>query len=219
MSHPEHNIFESRRPFQLERLILFSDAVFAIAITLLVLEIKLPHIDGDVTETAMVNALKETAPDFISFLVSFVVIGQFWSNHHRLFGYISDFNGGLIWLNLHMLMWVAIMPFTTHLNMQYGNLDVVWFLYSLNLTFIAFALLMMWRYIATHKDLSYMSSDRRFMKFARTRSVVVMIIFFTGGVLTFLPWFWVKWTSRFFFFMVFPALRLINSRFNRSGAK
>jgi uncharacterized membrane protein len=214
MSHPQHDIFESRRQFQLERLILFSDAVFAIAITLLILEIKLPHIEGAMTQQEMIKSLKEITPDFLGFLLSFAVIGQFWSNHHRLFGYISDYNSGLLWLNLHVLLWVAVMPFTTHLNMQYGGLDIVWFIYSLNLALISFALLLIWRYIGKHRQLSYMSQDRRFMKFAFVRSTVVTIIFFTGGALTLLPWLWIKWASRFFFFLIFPAMSFITKRLN-----
>ena len=219
MSHTKHDIFESRKQFQLERLMLFSDAVFAIAITLLILEIKLPHIEGEMNQQAMIKLLIEIIPDGAGFLISFVVIGQFWSNHHRLFGYISDYNNGLLWLNLHMLMWVAVMPFTTHLNMQYGNLDVVWFIYSLNLACIAFALLLIWRYIAKHPMLSYMSQDKRFMKFAFIRSMAVTFIFLTGGSLTLLPWFWVKWASRFFFFTIFPVMAIIQKRFNAGSRK
>jgi uncharacterized membrane protein len=137
MSNQHHDIFESRKQFQLERLILFSDAVFAIAITLLIIEIKIPHFEGHATQQQLGHALLEKLPEFIGFIISFVVIGQFWTNHHKLFGYITDYTPGLLWLNLLVLLWVVLMPFSTYLNMEYGYLDVVWVWYCLNLTVIS----------------------------------------------------------------------------------
>ena len=215
MSQHSHDIFESRKQFQLERIILFSDAVFAIAITLLILEIKLPESEGQVTQQMLMSKLTHLIPDFIGFFISFVVIGQFWTNHHRLFGYVSGYDGKLLWLNLFMMCMVALMPFTTHLNMQYGNLDVVWFIYSLNLPGIGFGLLLMWRHIAKHAELSYMSGDKNFMKMARVRSIAVVIIFIIGGCITFLPFFWIKWSSRFFFFFLFPVLGFIRRKYTQ----
>ena len=85
MGQQLHN--ELKKEFQLERLILFSDAVFAIAITLMVIEIKIPEIHrNEVTDELLVNKLGELIPKFIGFLVSFLLIGQYWVVHHRLFG-------------------------------------------------------------------------------------------------------------------------------------
>lgn len=99
MGSPLHN--ELRKEFQLERLILFSDAVFAIAITLLVIEIKIPEIHAaDLTEEKLVSSLAHLIPKFIGFLVSFLIIGQYWTVHHRMFGYVINFNGTLLWLNI-----------------------------------------------------------------------------------------------------------------------
>ena len=107
MSHHPHDIFESRKQFQLERMILFSDAVFAIAITLLIIEIKIPHFDDAITQQQLANALLKKLPEFLGFILSFVVIGQFWISHHRLFGYIMDYTPKLLWLNLLMLLWIT----------------------------------------------------------------------------------------------------------------
>ena len=95
MSNNLHN--ELRKEFQLERLILFSDAVFAIAITLLVIEIKIPEIPhGEVTDNALLHKLAELIPKFIGFLVSFLLIGQYWIVHHRMFGYVINFSPKLL---------------------------------------------------------------------------------------------------------------------------
>ena len=92
---------ELKKEFQLERLILFSDAVFAIAITLLVIEIKIPEIqEKPVTENAVLYKLAELIPKFVGFLVSFLLIGQYWIVHHRMFSFVINFTDRLIWLNI-----------------------------------------------------------------------------------------------------------------------
>ncbi|MEP7254167.1 MAG: TMEM175 family protein [Ferruginibacter sp.] len=216
MAHTEHDIFENRRQFQLERIILFSDAVFAIAITLLIIEIKVPHFDAHPTQQQLADGLWEKLPDFIGFIISFAVIGQFWTSHHRMFGYVKDFNAGLLWLNLFMLFWVVLMPFSTYLNMQYGNLDIVWFWYSMNLALIELSIYFLWKYIGKHKHLSVISNDKEYMRFAYRRSFLVLLIFLAGAVLTLMPWLWMKWISRFMFFFIFPVLSYARRKYEKN---
>lgn len=100
--------------FQLERLAFFSDAVFAIAITLLIIEVRLPPGLPD-SEQAIAQALADLIPQYIGFFVSFFVIGRFWIGHHRVFGRLQRVDDGLIWRNLLFLMTIAFMPFPTAL--------------------------------------------------------------------------------------------------------
>ena len=116
MSNQLHN--ELRKEFQLERMILFSDAVFAIAITLLVIEIKIPDKEflnehGGLSDKVLLRALNELVPKFVGYLISFCLIGLYWSIHHRMFGFVTNYDRKLLFLNLLFLFFVALMPFST----------------------------------------------------------------------------------------------------------
>ena len=93
---------------ELERLVNFSDAVIAIAITLLVVQFSVPAASEDVGE-----ALLDRWPQFLSFILSFFVIGIFWMAHHRIFRYVARMDQGLLWLNLLFLMCIAFLPYPT----------------------------------------------------------------------------------------------------------
>ncbi len=101
---PEHS---------LERLIFFSDAVFAIAITLLIIEIKVPHLHYEATDRDFLIALAQLTPNFFGFIVSFWVIGAFWAGHHRAFGLAAHHSDRLVAANLALLFLVVFMPFAT----------------------------------------------------------------------------------------------------------
>lgn len=214
MSHPHQDLFENRKQFQLERLILFSDAVFAIAITLLVIEIKVPEIHFDVPEGithALKESLSEKFPEFFGFVLSFFVIGQFWLSHHRLFGYVNSFDTGLLWLNLHMLFWIVLVPFSSALNSRYGGVNAVWMWYSFNMFMIGISLYLLWKYVGNpKKKLSYIADDSRLRKMSSTRSLTIAIIFLMGLLLCLFNWEPAFWIARFVYVLIFPAMLIIN---------
>ena len=88
------------------RLEAFSDGVIAILITIMVLEFKVPH-EGSLA------ALRPLLPVFLSYLLSFVYLGIYWSNHHHLLHITEEVTGGVLWANLHLLFWMSMVPFTT----------------------------------------------------------------------------------------------------------
>jgi uncharacterized membrane protein len=89
-----------------ERLNAFSDGVIAILITIMVLELRVPH----ATDLA---ALRELLPVFLTYVLSFIVIGIYWSNHHHMLFLTDRITGGILWANLHLLFWLSLMPFVT----------------------------------------------------------------------------------------------------------
>ena len=88
------------------RLEAFSDGVFAIIITIMVLEMKVPH-------AADLAALKPVLPVFITYLLSFIYLGIYWNNHHHLLKACGRINGAIMWANLHLLFWLSLFPFVT----------------------------------------------------------------------------------------------------------
>jgi TMEM175 potassium channel family protein len=88
------------------RLEAFSDAVIAILITIMVLELKVPH-GSDVA------ALRPLLPVFLSYVLSFVFLGIYWNNHHHLLQAIRQVNGSILWANLHLLFWLSLIPSVT----------------------------------------------------------------------------------------------------------
>ena len=97
----------------LERLIFFSDAVFAIAITLLVIQIHVPPLEADAADIAFVAALAELIPNFVGYAVSFGVIAAFWSGHHRAFCLAGRYDARVLIWNFMLLGTIAFMPFVT----------------------------------------------------------------------------------------------------------
>ena len=88
------------------RLEAFSDAVIAVIITVMVLELKVPH-GGDWA------AVKPLMPVFLTYVLSFVFLGIYWNNHHHMLHAADRINGGILWANLHLLFWLSLIPFTT----------------------------------------------------------------------------------------------------------
>jgi uncharacterized membrane protein len=88
------------------RLEAFSDGVFAIIITIMVLELKVPHDPG-------INALQPLVPVFLTYVLSFVYLGIYWNNHHHLLKTCHQISGGIMWANLHLLFWSSLLPFVT----------------------------------------------------------------------------------------------------------
>ena len=130
-----------------ERVVFFSDAVFAIVITLLVLELKVPHITEH-TESALRHALIELFPRVMGFVVSFLIIGLMWTEHHRIFRYIDNYNAGLLWRNLLLLLCVSFVPFPTALFSENYWSRTAFILYTGSFGAVATAKLWIWRHAA-----------------------------------------------------------------------
>jgi len=96
----------TQAPMGKARLEAFSDGVLAIVITIMVLELKVPHGED-------LAALKPLLPVLLSYVLSFVYVGIYWNNHHHMLHACSSVSGGVLWANLHLLFWLSLLPFVT----------------------------------------------------------------------------------------------------------
>ena len=118
------------------RLEAFSDGVLAVIITIMVLELKIPHgFDLD--------ALWSAAPIFISYVLSFIFIGIYWNNHHHMLHAASRVNGAVLWANLHLLFWLSLVPFATGWvnESHYASIPVAFYGVILFLSGVAYYIL------------------------------------------------------------------------------
>ncbi len=132
----------------MERIVFFSDAVFAIAMTLLIVELHVPVVPN----SELGAALLELVPGYLTFILSFVVVGLVWLSHHRKFRVIVRYNQTLLRMNLLVLLFVASLPLPTAILAEYGDNTLAVYVYATTICLIGFLLSLMWLY-AWHNNL------------------------------------------------------------------
>lgn len=136
------NLSRLERGTDLSRIVAFTDGVFAIAITLLVLQIEVPT--GATSASDLLDKLADQSPDFTAFWISFFVIGAFWISNHRFMRTVREFDRGLMILTLPYLGFMVLIPFTSQLIGEYsGTFDVAMLFYVLNMAAMATMALLM----------------------------------------------------------------------------
>ena len=208
--HQQHQ--EDRQRFQVERMILFTDAVFAIAITLLILEIKVPNLEfSGLTSAKIQEVLVNQTPMFVGFFISFWVIAMYWIDHHRTFAYVDDYDGKLVFMNLLFLMSITIMPFTSALYSKYINFTLPTQIYCFNIAFTGFIKLWMSYYISNpkHKVCKY-PIDNVKKRYYLIRSWIAPLVFLITGLMAN----YTRW-SRTFFIAIFVIQFIIGLYFNK----
>jgi uncharacterized membrane protein len=129
LSHFDRN----EREIEFGRALAFSDGVFAFAITLLVVSIDVPQISGSDVEDALLRRLDELLPFVFSYFLSFAIVGLLWLRHHRLFSRIRKLDTHALVVNLVLLSFVALMPFSTEVLGRYGDTPAGASIYAANL--------------------------------------------------------------------------------------
>jgi len=181
MAEQEHFLEQhdpERRDFQIERLILFTDAVFAIAITLLVIELKPPETHAESTLKQGFELLR-LFPKFIGFFISFFVIAIYWRSHHRLFGFVTNYTEKLIWLNVIFLFTVVLMPFSSaYYSENFGKVFPFMF-YNLNVVAMAAANYRLLSYVfdPANKIIKHQPSAI-FIHLFKSRAIAIPVFFF-----------------------------------------
>ncbi|HEY7968534.1 MAG TPA: TMEM175 family protein [Candidatus Limnocylindrales bacterium] len=131
----------------IERIGALSDGLFAIAMTLIVLEIRVPPLGAGTTDAQLASALGDLAPRFVTYLLSFLTLGIFWNGQQTQLSYVDRGNRDLAWLELLFLAIIALFPFTTSLLADHIELRLALALYWLNIFLAGAALYVIWEYV------------------------------------------------------------------------
>ncbi len=153
MSERDQFLSEEKETGRIEA---FSDGVFAIAITLLVLDIKVPHIHGVSARESLLGALMQQWPMYLAYVISFITILIIWANHHSLFNYIRRSDDRFVFLNGMVLLLVTFVPFPTALLSEYirsDNSQIAAAVYSGTYLLISVVFNFAWGYAAHHNRL------------------------------------------------------------------
>ncbi len=137
-----------------------SDGVFAIVITLLVLELKVPHLASPASVAEMAGALRALAPKFLAWVVSFLTVCVIWLNHHRLFAMLARLDAGLFWRNANLLLWTSFIPFPDALMGDYPRNPLAVSLYGGVMALMALGFVLMRRHMARTPGLLREEVDR-----------------------------------------------------------
>ncbi len=199
------NETDHQKKFQIERIALFSDAVFAIAITLLIIEVKVPEVESPVTDGKIWEALQRMIPRLIGFVVSFYVVGLYWMVHHRMFGHVVNYTRRLLRINLLFLFSIVLMPFSSAFYSDYfiTYTRIPMAVYVGNICLSGLISYRMWRMLSRPQNGLSIGLEKGFMqRYHMIRSLMVPA--------TFLLIFLVSLVFRQFAFFITMLVPLIN---------
>lgn len=139
--------------FSKNRVEAFSDGIFAIIITLLVLEIKVPHIHEYNSAIELRQSLTSLLPKFLSWIISFFTVAVIWVNHHKIFKQIKQIDSGIFWWNAFLLLWTSFIPFPTAVLGDYPENQTSVILYGVVMSLMAVSFTLMRFYAIRKKDI------------------------------------------------------------------
>ena len=162
-----------------------TDGIFAIVMTILVLELVLPHIPQSEVYKELPKHLLELWPVFLSDVTSFIILGFFWMSHDKQFHYIKRVNGTLLWISIFYLMFIALIPFSTILIGEYGDQQISVLIYGVNLTIASSLNYMHWRYATINHRLVDGDLDPIHIRLVARRYLIVIFMLMIAIVVSF----------------------------------
>jgi uncharacterized membrane protein len=198
---PPDDAFAVQR--DVDRVVAFSDGVFAIAITLLVLSITVPT----VSDKHLGKALEDLLPQLFTYALSFLVVGVYWMAHHRAFRSLIKVNRPLLWINLFLLGSVALLPFPTEILGKYGNTTLGTVIYASAITAVGALYVLLWWYM-NHAGLSAPMSPN-LVRLNSLRGALAPAVFALSIPVAFID----AGTAKYFWLLTLPANFLLERRY------
>lgn len=197
----ERNSSKPRFVLTTRRIESLADGIFAISMTLLVLTLTLP--DMTQTKLSLSQLLVAQWPKFFNYALSFLLLAVFWIVHHQQFHFIRRTNRSHLWINIGILMFVALMPFSTDVAGDYGHQTLAQLMFSGNLLVLGLLFLFNWWYACRHHRLVAPDLDREIILRGIRRSSITPVIAFISIILSiFIP----RWALMVY--MLIPIIEL-----------
>jgi uncharacterized membrane protein len=185
-----------------------TDGVFAIVMTLLVLEIAVPQLThSEATAVELLRQLLELWPVILSYTISFIILGFFWINHHDQFHYIKKANHVFVWITIFYLMFIAFIPFSTALLGEYTDQQISVVIYGINITVAGIWARVQWWYAAKDHRLIDPDLDPIFIKIMSRRGTIGIVIYLIAAAISF-----VSITASLVLFIAIPIYYLVPAR-------
>jgi uncharacterized membrane protein len=185
--------------FSKTRVEAFSDGIFAIIITLLVLEIKVPHIEDHHSPEGLTAALFNLLPKLISWIISFFTVAVIWVNHHKLFKQFRQIDHGIFWWNALLLLWTTFIPFPTAVLGDYPGNPASLILYGSVMALMALSFTLMRWYVLRNPALLEETTDIVLFRKGTVLSLIFGPAFYLAGVA-------VSWVHPYISFAIFLSI-------------
>ena len=154
-----------------------TDGVFAVAMNLLVLDIRVPELQQPLATAELPLKLLSLWPKFLSYTISFVILGVYWVGHHVQLSFIRRADRPLLWINILFLLWVALVPFSTALLSEYATTRIAIAIYGANLIAIGLTLALHWWYATTENRHVDPDIDRGLVRGAMYRTLMGPLVY------------------------------------------
>jgi uncharacterized membrane protein len=181
------------------------DGIFAIAMTLLVLDLAVPNLNVPLSNMVIQHALYGLLPSFISLVVSFVLLAMFWNIHHRIYSQIKSVNTTLLWVNMIWLLFIVLVPFSASLNGNYGDFTISDIIFNINMMGIAVVLFLN-VYIINRSDFLHENADMAQLKSSEKSTLIFIAIALAALLLAFIAPRW----GNLVYLLIFPLEMLID---------
>jgi uncharacterized membrane protein len=180
---------EEARPFELgkNRVEALSDGIFAVAMTLMVVELRVPDLPHNTANVVLTSALAKLLPKFATYAVSFISAGVFWVGHHNMYHAIRRTDRTLLWLNIIFFLFVSLLPFSTSVLNAFPMTLIAPLLFGTNLILIGWLMYIQWVYagwqrgmLAEHVSKEYKAAVRsRFLAYPVIATITMLICFWS----------------------------------------
>jgi uncharacterized membrane protein len=167
-----------------KRLETLVDGIFAIAMTLLVLGLTVPHINVPLSNTVIQESYYTLIPNLFSFVLSFILLAAFWNRHHRMFNQIKMIDSNLLWINIIWLLFIVMVPFSASSIGQYGDYTLPCAIFNLNMLLIGLFLYLNMNY-AIKKNFMNEEANTTLIKKSKRNNEVFIIIALIAIILSF----------------------------------